>query len=178
MSINDIGAPLSLEAQHTNRYALAANDMQEVQQYLQAYHRVKQLMNVDNMDVIAMACQGILSAAIVAYCRPFLRSDSAGFATPRVDGAELKSVHFLLDLHDLLLKKRNKFIAHADWSARKAEVAIEGDRDIQMAVTVPDVFEGIDLKKFLILATGVFHECLGKTLAHGIAARAAAAPKA
>jgi hypothetical protein len=172
MSINDTGAPLSMDAQQTNRYALAVNDMQEVQQYLQSYHSIKQLLGVDSQEVIKTACQGVLSAAIVAYCRPFLGNHSEGFATRRVDASQLKSVTFRRALHDLLIQKRNSFIAHADWSARKAEVVISGTNDIHAAYTAPDVLAGLDLQEFLILAGLVFHECLGKTLEHGLAAQA------
>jgi len=174
MSINDTGAPLSMDAQHTNRYALAVNDMQEVREYLQSYQSIKQLLCVDRQEVIKTACQGILSAAIVAYCRPFLSNRSKGFAARSVDAAQLNSVTSRCALHDLLILKRNSFIAHADWSARKAEVVISGTNDIHAAYTAPDVSAGLDVQEFQILAGLVFHECLGKTLEHGLAAQAVA----
>lgn len=171
MSIDDDGAPLSMDAQLTNRYALAVRDMQEVQQYLESYHSIKQLLNVDNQEVLKTACQGILSAAVVAYCRPFLDNRSKGFATRRVDESQLKSITIRRALHDLLIQKRNSFIAHADWSARKAEVIIGGTGDIHAAYTAPNLLAGLDLQEFLILAGSVFDECLGNTRKHGMAAK-------
>jgi hypothetical protein len=176
MSINDNTVPLSLDSQHANRHALAVQDMMEVQQYLETYSKIAQLMTVDNQRSIEVACQGMLSAAIVAYCRPFLSSRSTGFATRSVDASDLKTVGARQALHDLLIQKRNKFIAHADWSARRAEVVISGTTDIHVAYTEPDVAEGLDLQQFNILAYGVYMECLSKTLAHGMAAQQAETP--
>lgn len=176
MSITDTGAPLSADMQRANRHVLAAQDMLEVLEYLQAYRSIEPLLKAQNPASIEATGRGMLSAAIVAYCRPFLRNDSKGFATDKVDVADLKSVGFRQALHDLLLQKRHKFITHADWTARKAEVLIRGATDIHAAYTEPDVWADLDLKEFMILAQGVQYECLGKTLTHGKAAQDGAPP--
>ena len=69
----------------------------------------------------------------------------------RIDPADLKSVALQQALHDLLLKKRNTFIAHADWTERKAEVFISGTDSIHAAYSVPCLWDKLALDEFNIL---------------------------
>lgn len=172
MSITNTGAPLNIDQQRANRYMLAVQDMAEAAQYLETYRTIDSLLIAHSPVAIDCVRRGLLSAAIVAYCRPFLHSRSAGFATGSIGAADLKSVALRQALHDLLLKKRNTFVAHADWTERKAEVIISGKDSIHAAYSVPRLWDGLALDEFNILVRGVEQECMDKTLTHGLAAQA------
>jgi hypothetical protein len=153
---------LSKEQQNANRYALAVNDMDEVIQHLECYHEISLLHDADDNPRWAFACRALLSAAIVAYCRPFTDNKSQGFATPKLPISQLKAVRLRRDLHNLLVEKRNTFIAHADWSARSAKLAAVDPITLNVAFTEPNVWDGVDVNEFQILAGGVRMECIGK----------------
>jgi hypothetical protein len=153
---------LSKERQNANRYALAVNDMDEVIEHLECYHEISLLHDADGHFRWVLACRALLSAAIVAYCRPFTDNKSQGFATPKLPISQLKAVRLRRKLHNLLIEKRNTFIAHADWSARSAELALMDSRTLNVAFTNPNVWDGVDVKEFQILAGGVRMECIGK----------------
>jgi hypothetical protein len=153
---------LSKEQQNANRYVLAVNDMDEVIEHLECYHQISVLHDADGHSRWALACRALLSAAIIAYCRPFTDSKSQGFATPKLPISQLKAVRLRRNLHDLLIEKRNTFIAHADWSARSAELEVVDPLTLSVAFTQPNVWDGFNLKEFQILAGGVRMECIGK----------------
>jgi hypothetical protein len=93
------------------RLALAVNDFDEALSYLQA-------RPAEDATVMRRA---LLTAAIVAYARPFTQNESnpASAATPTVS---LKLPQLLskeqLQLHKALLLYRNKAIAHAEHALR------------------------------------------------------------
>lgn len=144
----------SQDQQTANRLFLATLDMREVLRYLDAYADLNQ-----NPDHYHYHCEAILSAAIVAYCRPFKHSRSKGKAAPKVDADELDAVRQQQTLHKLLEAKRDTFIAHADWEARNTElVAIQGNQAMRK-IPVPDVRKGLDVEEFRRLAQNVSQEC-------------------
>lgn len=171
MSVTDTGGPLSADTQLAHRHMLAVRDMQEVLAYLNTYRAIVPLLMDHNPEAIVETGRGMLTAAIVAYCRSFKRSETRGNATPRLDAADLQAVGIRRALHDLLLYKRDKFVAHGDWEERKVEVVISGETDIHVSQTEPEVWAGVDVGEFMILAQGIQYECLTKTLAHGRAAQ-------
>jgi hypothetical protein len=88
--------------------------------------------------------------------------------TPKLPISQLKAVRLRRSLHDLLLEKRNTFIAHADWSARSAELAVVDAVTFGVTFTQPNVWDGIDITAFQILTGGVRMECIGKALESAI----------
>ena len=65
-------------------------------------------------------------------------------------------------MHDLLIVKRNTFIAHADWSARSARILSAVPGAVSWQFPQPDVWEGLDVKEFRHLIESLFSECLDK----------------
>lgn len=161
---------LSKEQQNANRFALAVNDMDEVIEHLECYHEISLLHDADGHSRWALACRALLSAAIVAYCRPFTDNKSDGFATPKLPISQLQAVRLRRNLHDLLIEKRNTFIAHADWSARSAELAAVDPITLSVAFTNPNVWDGVDVREFQILAGGVRMECINKAFESAMSA--------
>lgn len=163
MNKNTVALPEHQQLAH--RFALSAQDMEEVIQHLQCYMEISELYDADDQPRWALACRALLSAAIVAYCRPFTENKSLGYAKQKLSTSKLKSIHIRRDLHELIMKKRNTFIAHADWSSRSAELAPKDATTLGVSFTEPNVWEGIDVQEFLILAGGVHQECMGQTFA-------------
>jgi len=152
---------LPKKQQSANRYILAVNDMEDVIEHLKCYSEIAPLRGSEGLTRWVHACRALLISAIVAYCRPFTENKSYGFATPKLPTSQLKAVQLRRSLHDLLLKKRNTFIAHSDWSARSVEMVVV-DQTMNVAFTAPNLDEGVDVEEFLILARSVRVECLGK----------------
>ena len=155
--------PLPKSMQKAHRYNLATLDMEEVIIYLDAYDQLE-LAQRDNTSEWFYACQGLLCAAIVAYCRPFSENRSKGFADERLQARILQSVKERRPLHNLLVEKRNTIIAHADWKARSTQILQVEQRMVSWRSSRPNVWEGIDLKEFRRLAEGVFRECMDEGL--------------
>jgi hypothetical protein len=97
-----------------NRLYLAAEDMRETMQYLEAY---SELIEKDSV-AFDIHCSAILQLAIVCYCKSFMSSNCGNKADPKI---ELEAINVfkarkdLKELHDLLFTKRNKLIAHTEW---------------------------------------------------------------
>lgn len=163
--MNKSSVVLPEHQQLAHRFALSVQDMEEVIQHLQCYQEFTELHDADGQPRWALACRALLSAAIVAYCRPFTENKSSGYAKQKLSISQLQSVHVRRNLHELIMKKRNTFIAHADWSARSAELARMDATSLGVSFTEPNVWEGIDVQEFLILAGGVKQECMGRAFA-------------
>jgi hypothetical protein len=171
--MNESNTSLSNDHQLANRYALATVDMEEVIGYLDCYDQISRLHDGDDESLWAKTCHGLLSAAIVAYCRPFSSNFSKGYAAAKLCATALASVKERRVLHDLLVEKRNTFIAHADWKARNVELAVPGPVSLHAAFSEPDIWRGMDVKEFRLLADGVRQDCIFLILPH---ARAGAGP--
>lgn len=154
--------PLTKTRQQAHRVGLASVDMKEAQSYLTAYEQLVMLQNEDSPDWYDDACKGLLCAAIVAYCRPFTENKSIGFAAERLRAKEFASVKECRALHDLLILKRNTFIAHADWSARSATILSAVPGTVSWHFPQPNVWEGLDVREFHHLIESLFGECLDK----------------
>ena len=164
--------PLSNDHQQANRHGLAAVDMQEAMAYLDALYELEEIDTDNNNSRWFYARRGLLSAAIVAYCRPFLDNESRGYATARLN-LKFEAIRARRALHDLLMEKRHTIIAHADWSARPARIVEAKATCVSWQFPEPNVWEGLDLAEFRLLASGVYGECLTKArklalMAHGV----------
>jgi hypothetical protein len=155
-------APFTKTRQQAHRVGLASIDMTEARSYLTAYEQLAMLQENDDTGDWYDACKGLLCAAIVTYCRPFSDNKSIGFAAQRLRAKEFASVKELRALHDLLILKRNTFIAHADWSARSATILNAVPGAVSWQFPQPNVWEGLDVKEFRHLIESLFNECLDK----------------
>lgn len=162
---------LSPDRQTANRLFLAFRDMQDAMRYLDAYAELYQMQRDRGNSVFFDHCEAILSAAIVAYCRPFKKSRSQGQAAPKLAADSLDAVRQQQVLHTLLETKRDSFIAHADWEARPtAFLRIDGDAVLRQS-PMPSVHKGLDIEDFRELVKNVGYECRRKAFvldfAHG-----------
>lgn len=155
-------APFTKTRQQAHRVGLASIDMHEALDYLTAYEQLNMLQLNEGTSEWFDACKGLLCAAIVTYCRPFSGNNSAGFATARLSAVGLASVEERRTLHDLLIVKRNTFIAHADWSARSARILDAVPGSVSWQFPQPNVWEGLDVKEFRCLMESLYQECLDK----------------
>lgn len=155
-------APLTKTRQQAHRVGLASIDMTEARSYLTAYEQLAMLQESDDTCDWSDACKGLLCAAIVTYCRPFTENKSIGFAAERLRAREFASVKEHRTLHDLLIVKRNTFIAHADWSARSARILRAVPGAVSWQLPQPNLWEGLDVKEFRHLIESLFSECLDK----------------
>ena len=130
--------------------------------YLDAYAELEQMQRKQGDSFFFDHCEAILSAAIVAYCRPFRHSRSKGQAVPKLATDSLDALQQQPSLHALLETKRDTFIAHADWEARStAFVRIDGYAILRQS-PMPSVHTGLNIKDFRELVKNVGYECRRK----------------
>ncbi len=145
-----------------NRLFLTFKDMQDAMRYLDAYAELEQMQRERSDSFFSDHCEAILSASIVAYCRPFKNSRSKGNAASKLDAVSIDAVCQQLELHKLLETKRDTFIAHADWDARPtAFVRIDGDVVLRKS-PMPSVHKGLNIEDFRELVKNVGYECRDK----------------
>ncbi|MBD9417521.1 hypothetical protein IB234_23395 [Pseudomonas sp. PDM16] len=126
-----------------NRASLSDDDTCEAYQYLDAYIETSH----------AIIKRGLIVAAIVAYSRPFLKSDGSG-ATPMVS---LKLEKDLspdeLELHKKILNLRNRVAAHSDHDLRPVNrIPSTGTGFGVTFVPIDQVLEELDHIEFKNLA--------------------------
>lgn len=150
---------LTPDQQKANRYALAHRDMNEVLKYLDAYEELQTVQKGFGNSRYFDHCEAILMASVVTYCRSFMRSMSETKAAPMLDRPDFE---FLLkgtelgELHSLLLSKRNKAIAHADWEEHNTElIDNSGNLGVLRRVSVPSYVERVNVVLFRNLADEV-----------------------
>jgi hypothetical protein len=148
--------------QLANRLHLALLDMQDARRYLDAYKELAVPEPNPNTELSRTLREALMVAAIVAYCRPFSRNHSPGRATKKLliedfwwvnnDGPQTA-------LHSLIIAKRDKFVAHADWEARSTEIVELTATAVKRTFSVPDVTEGLNPTEFSALAFAVERDC-------------------
>lgn len=159
------------DQQAANRLFLAFNDMREAMRYLDAYAELAEMQRERGDSFFFDHCEAILSAAIVAYCRPFKKSRSQGQAAPKLTTESLDAIREHQELHALLETKRDTFIAHADWGARSTTfIRIDGNAVLRQS-PMPSVHKGLNIEDFRELVKAVGYECRRKAFeldfAHG-----------
>lgn len=153
------------DQQAANRLFLAFKDMQDAMRYLDAYAELDEMQRDRGDSFFFDHCEAILSAAIVAYCRPFKFSRSKDRAAPKLAADSLDAVRQQPALHELLETKRDSFIAHADWNGRPtAFLRIDGDAVLRQS-PMPSVHKGLNIEDFRELVKNVGYECRRKALA-------------
>jgi hypothetical protein len=149
--------------QIAHRLHLAFKDMQDAMRYLDAYTELARMQEERGDTFFADHCEAILCAAIIAYCRPFKKSQSKGQAAANIAESDLDAVSRQPDLHKLLLTKRDKFIAHADWEARSTAMVRIGDDAVLRYSTMPSVHKDLGIDEFRELVKNVGYECRRKS---------------
>lgn len=156
--------PLDANQQLANRYYLSFKDMQDAERYVRACLDLRALRkDGGSPNAYVDHCEGLLHAAIVAYCRPFKESSSKGFANACLGIKHLKYLKTRKDLHKLLLQKRDQIIAHSDWEQRKTAVFQIDDQQTVIRIEPIPYIDNIDLDVFLELIVAVGAECRKQT---------------
>lgn len=147
-----------------NRLSLAFKDMQDALRFVSAHDdlSVKQVSN--GTSEYFDHCEAIIIAAIISYCRPFKASFSNNNADKNIDINSftfIKSRADLLSLHNLIIDRRDKVIAHGDWDFRNTELLSKQEGTaVFRKFPLPETTTGFDLSLFVELITSVKSECL------------------
>ena len=151
---------------NANRLTLAYRDMDDVKRYIAAYVELDELQRQNGNSRYFDHCEAALIAAVVSYCRSFKRSESKGNASDKLDPSQLDCIvgnPSLQALHNLLLERRDKAIAHANWEQHNTQLLSSTERSVLRRVSVPNYAQGIDIAAFLNLAESVRSEVLAKS---------------
>jgi len=144
----------------------AHHDMQDVRNYLDAFAELDALQIQENTYRYYYHCEAILIAAVVAYCRPFTKSVSRGAATTHLKPTSLICIAKSpanLALHKLLLERRNKMMAHSDWTYHHTQLlSVEGASTFRRS-SVPSYGQEIDIGAFKSLVEAVQQEAQAKS---------------
>ena len=147
---------MSLTADHLhaqfNRATIAEKDFAEAEEYLRAYS-----------ETLADAIQrALLSAAIVAYARPFKSSDTGGRSTPSLPSGATRSLgKEQRKLHQKLLAVRDKAVAHSSFSRKATGRAFGRKRGFVMWSKAFDVRGDVEnVSEFMDLVTSLRNYCV------------------
>lgn len=140
---------VDLEAEF-NRWSISKHDFDEAHEYLKTFDA--------NTDAIVQ--RALLSAAIVAYGRPFKRSD--GY--PKADKFITLPDGFFdaasLQLHDRIISLRDRGIAHSDFDTKPtARVPIKGAGFMTWSKPFNPLSEGLNIKAFEDLSWRLSMHC-------------------
>jgi hypothetical protein len=139
-----------------NRASLSDDDTCEAHQYLEAYTETDQ----------AIIKRGLMIAAIVAYSRPFLKSDGSG-ATQKVSlklEKDLSPDEYVL--HNKVINLRNRVAAHTDYDLRPVKRIPSTSTGFGVSfVPIEQVLEELDHMAFKNLAYKTMILCKKKVRA-------------
>ena len=147
-----------------NRLLLAAKDMEDAKRYLNAFEELSQAQVERGTSEYFDHCEGIMIAAIVAYCRSFKRSQTDGNADPLIDPDSLALFSGrpeLDELHNQLIERRDKAVAHADWEYHKIFLVSRNYKGgVLRRSPIPNLTGDISTGAFRELVEHVSQECL------------------
>jgi hypothetical protein len=151
-----------------NRLFLAFKDFQDAKRYLQAERDLSQLQKSRGTSEYFDHCEAITVAAIVAYCRSFKASQTQGNADRQLDPKALALFSNRPDLetlHDRLIERRDKAVAHGDWEYHATEVISRNYKQgILRRSPSPNMTGGIPLNEFAELVEYVSARCLHRAI--------------
>jgi len=147
-----------------NRLARSIGDMEEVQHYLMVLWKLESgRLQIKEDFIIKSIRKASFLASIIAYSRPFKKSNSDGRADRSLNLSDLDLLRGdpeLYDLHNAIIEKRDRAVAHADWNYHPSElVGIENGLTIRHSPR-PDFSEGIALYDFQRLSELVCRQCM------------------
>jgi hypothetical protein len=97
-----------LDAQF-NRANISHKDFEEAERYLVAYDETRSVV----------IQQALITAAVIAYARPFKQSNSGGASTPFLPAAATRALAVEeQELHQVILNLRDQAIAHSDFTKK------------------------------------------------------------
>lgn len=147
-----------------NRLARAIVDMEEVQHYLMVLWKLESRSLQIKEDFITKSIRkAAFVASIIAYSRPFKKSNSGGNADRSLNFSDLTLLSGYPELHHLhntIIEKRDRAVAHADWDYHPSElVGVEKGLTVRSSPR-PDYSEGIALYEFQRLSELVCRQCM------------------
>lgn len=148
---------LSDDERLANRLARLYQDLDETIDLLTTRERLGRGVPGLNNDTIESAKRGCLSAAVVAYCRAFMKSyGGEAYAVPMLDldVVALGSEEWARNTHEAVLEARNKLVAHSDWEYHHTTLIPPGPFRIGTAriFSLPVLETRIDIEAFTRLA--------------------------
>ena len=138
-----------------NRSAISGRDCNTAMEYLDAYLELQKKDEKSGTSEFFTHCEGLLIAAIVAYSRAFTESRGEPFAAPKLKvnlGKVFSNDSSKIELHKLILSRRNKAVAHSDWQYHKSELREVTERGVLRKNSVVKYGEGIDIGIFRNIA--------------------------
>ena len=139
-----------------NRSAISARDCDAAMEYLDALLELQVKDEKSGTSEFFTHREGLLIAAIVAYSRAFTESRGKPFATPKLKvnlGKVFSKDHSKTKLHNLILNRRNKAVAHSDWQYHKSELQeVTKEKGVLRKHSVVMYGEGIDIEMFRNIA--------------------------
>jgi hypothetical protein len=125
------------------RLFLASRDLEEALQFANVSTRLAALRRDERPSHYARVMEALQIATMISYARPFLDSDGAGKATPKIQSKGLfKDGEDLKVLHHSVLERRNQAIAHADWKYHQTQL---WDMSVPHRLSSrPDLWTGVE----------------------------------
>lgn len=144
-----------------NRCSISANDCESAKGYLKAYLELQEKDKDSGTSEFFTHREGLLIAAIIAYCRAFTFSRGSELAAGQVKvnlGNVFNNDTFKIEQHKRILDQRNKAVAHADWKYHKAKLIEVTDKGGVLKMRPCPIYgEGID-KALFIEMTEIMHQ--------------------
>lgn len=133
-----------------NRWSISKHDFEEAHEYLEAF----------DPSMNGTIQRALLSAAIVAYGRPFKRNDKNPKANRYISLPEDRLDAASVQLHKKLLELRDRGIAHSDFDLKPtARVARTDVGMMTWSKPFNPLSEGINIELFKTLAWRLQHHC-------------------
>lgn len=138
-----------------NRSAISARDCDAAMKYLDACLELKEKDVDSGTSEFFTHREGLLITAIVSYSRAFTESRGEPFAAPKLKvnlGKVFGNDSSKIELHKLILNRRNKAVAHSDWQYHKSELREVTKKGVLRKNSVVMYGEGIDIRMFRNIA--------------------------
>ena len=135
-----------------NRYALCSKDCREAGEYLESLLELRVKDESSGTSEFFTHQKGLLVSAIIAYSRAFMFSYGGELAASKVKvnlGQVFENNREKIELHELILTKRNKAVAHSDWEYHKTELVEVTNTSTLRSGSIVDYQQGIDLNLFM-----------------------------
>src|SRR6266513_3833992 len=143
--------PKPTREMEANRYNISAGDCDDAKEYLDAYLELKEKDDDSGRSEFWKHREGLLVAAIVSYSRPFTKSHPVQFAVRRAQVNVSKVFNndaSRIKMHEAILEKRNKAVAHSDWEYRNTTLIEATETEVRRRNSVVDYGAGIDIEIF------------------------------
>ncbi len=138
--------------------------MEDAKRYLNAFEELSQAQTERGTSEYFDHCEGIMIAAIATYCRSFKPSQTGGNADSLINPHSLALFSGrpeLETLHMLLIERRDKAVAHADWEYHQIFLVNPDYKGgVLRRSPIPNLTGDIPIGTFRELVEHVCQECL------------------